>query len=154
MTLLDVVPAAGEDRAQVLRLAGALEDASEHPVARAVATGATEQVGTLPPVEGFTTVEGLGVQGVVDGHAVLVGRTRLLAEWSHALSPELERARAAAEAEGRTAVGRGGAPGGAAPGRVRGAGAGQGRRRGRGQGRRRGRLGRRRARGARRRRRG
>ncbi|HJX44723.1 MAG TPA: heavy metal translocating P-type ATPase, partial [Geodermatophilus sp.] len=104
MTLLDVVPAAGEDRAQVLRLAGALEDASEHPVARAVATGATEQVGTLPPVEGFTTVEGLGVQGVVDGHAVLVGRTRLLAEWSHALSPELERARAAAEAEGRTAV--------------------------------------------------
>jgi Cu+-exporting ATPase len=104
MTLLDVVPAAGEDRAQVLRLAGALEDASEHPVARAVATGATEQVGALPPVEGFTTVEGLGVQGVVDGHAVLVGRARLLAEWSSALSPELERARAAAEAEGRTAV--------------------------------------------------
>ncbi|HYO35115.1 MAG TPA: copper-translocating P-type ATPase, partial [Geodermatophilus sp.] len=108
MTLLDVVPAAGEDRAQVLRLAGALEDASEHPVARAVATGATEQVGTLPPVEGFTTVEGLGVQGVVTvdgvGHAVLVGRTRLLAEWSQHLPVELERAMAAAEAEGRTAV--------------------------------------------------
>jgi Cu+-exporting ATPase len=104
MTLLDVVPAAGEDRTQVLRLAGALEDASEHPVARAIAGGAAGQVGTLPPVEGFTNVEGLGVQGVVDGHAVLVGRTRLLAEWSQALPPELERARAAAEAEGRTAV--------------------------------------------------
>jgi Cu+-exporting ATPase len=104
MTLLDVVVAPAEDRAQVLRLAGALEDASEHPVAQAVARGAVEQVGTLPPVEGFTNVEGLGVQGVVDGHAVLVGRSRLLTEWSQHLPPELERAMAAAEAEGRTAV--------------------------------------------------
>ncbi|MGY1665007.1 heavy metal translocating P-type ATPase [Geodermatophilus sp. SYSU D00696] len=104
MTLLDVVVAPGEDRRQVLRLAGALEDASEHPVARAVATGAAEAVGDLPAVEGFTNVEGLGVQGVVDGHAVLVGRPRLLAEWSQPLGAELERARAAAEAEGRTAV--------------------------------------------------
>jgi Cu+-exporting ATPase len=104
MTLLDVVPAAGEDREQVLRLAGALEDASEHPIARAIAVGAAEQVGDLPAVEEFTNVEGLGVQGVVDGHAVLVGRTRLLAEWSQPLGPELEHARAAAEAEGKTAV--------------------------------------------------
>ncbi|WP_432482663.1 heavy metal translocating P-type ATPase [Kineococcus esterisolvens] len=108
MTLLDVVPAAGEDPLQVLRLAGALEDASEHPVARAVAEGARDRVGTLPAVEGFTNVEGLGVQGVVttDGrsHAVLVGRPRLLAERSQQLDDDLERARAAAEAEGRTAV--------------------------------------------------
>jgi P-type Cu+ transporter len=104
MTLLDVVVAPGEDREQALRLAGALEDASEHPIARAIATGAAEQVGTLPPVEGFSNVEGLGVQGVVDGHAVLVGRTRLLEDWSVRLSPELERAKAAAEAEGKTAV--------------------------------------------------
>ncbi|WNV77690.1 heavy metal translocating P-type ATPase [Geodermatophilus sp. DSM 44513] len=104
MTLLDVVPAAGEDAEQVLRLAGALEDASEHPIAQAIARGATERVGTLPAVEGFTNVEGLGVQGVVDGHAVLVGRTRLLAEWSLRLPADLERAMAAAEAEGRTAV--------------------------------------------------
>ncbi|MGY1643695.1 heavy metal translocating P-type ATPase [Geodermatophilus sp. SYSU D00703] len=103
MTLLDVV-APGEDRKRVLRLAGALEDASEHPIARAIAKGATDQVGTLPPVEGFANVEGLGVQGVVDGHAVLVGRTRLLEGWSVRLSPELERAKAAAEAEGKTAV--------------------------------------------------
>ncbi|TFV61934.1 UNVERIFIED_ORG: copper-translocating P-type ATPase [Bacillus sp. AZ43] len=104
MTLLDVVVAPGDDREQLLRLAGALEDASEHPIAQAIAKGATEAVGTLPPVEGFTNVEGLGVQGVVDGHAVLVGRARLLAEWSQHLSPQLARAMAAAEAEGRTAV--------------------------------------------------
>jgi Cu+-exporting ATPase len=104
MTLLEVVAAPGEDREQVLRLAGALEDASEHPIAQAIARDATERVGTLPPVEDFTNVEGLGVQGVVDGHAVLVGRTRLLAEWSQPLGPDLERAKAAAEAEGRTAV--------------------------------------------------
>jgi Cu+-exporting ATPase len=104
MTLLDVVPAADEDSGQVLRLAGALEEASEHPIARAIARGATERVGTLPPVEGFVNLEGLGVQGVVDGHAVLVGRPRLLADWSQALTPELQRAKATAEAEGRTAV--------------------------------------------------
>ncbi|WP_091366730.1 heavy metal translocating P-type ATPase [Geodermatophilus telluris] len=104
MTLLDVVLAAGEDRQQVLRLAGALEDASEHPIAQAIATGATAAVGHLPPVEGFTTIEGLGVQGVVDGHAVLVGRTRLLEDWSVHLGVDLGRAKAAAEAEGKTAV--------------------------------------------------
>jgi Cu+-exporting ATPase len=104
MTLLDVVPASGERPEEVLRLAGALEDASEHPIAQAIARGATERVGTLPPVEGFTNVEGLGVQGVVEGHAVLVGRTRLLADWSQRLPAELEQAKAAAEAEGRTAV--------------------------------------------------
>jgi Cu+-exporting ATPase len=109
MTLLDVVPAAGEDPEQVLRLAGALEDASEHPVARAVATGAAERVGALPTVEGFATVEGLGVQGAVPGEdgtsrAVVVGRPRLLEDRAQPLTPELERARAAAEAGGRTAV--------------------------------------------------
>src|SRR3712207_9368958 len=72
MPLLDAVPAAGEDPDQVLRLGGALEEASEHPIAQAIATGATARVGTLPPVEGFANLEGLGVQGVVDGHAVLV----------------------------------------------------------------------------------
>jgi Cu+-exporting ATPase len=104
MTLLDVVAVPGEDRDQVLRLAGALEDASEHPIAQAIAKDAAEQVGDLPPVEGFTNVDGLGVQGIVDGHAVLVGRPRLLAEWSQPLGADLERVRTAAEAEGRTAV--------------------------------------------------
>ncbi|CCH87063.1 copper-transporting P-type ATPase [Modestobacter italicus] len=104
MTLLDVVPASGEDADRMLRLAGALEDASEHPIAQAIAKGATERTGALPAVEGFTNVEGLGVQGIVDGHAVIVGRSRLFAEWSQQLPADIERAKAAAEAEGRTAV--------------------------------------------------
>ncbi|TFV79376.1 copper-translocating P-type ATPase [Blastococcus sp. CT_GayMR19] len=104
MTLLDVVPASGEDADRLLRLAGALEDASEHPIAQAIAKGATERTGALPPVEGFSNVGGLGVQGIVEGHAVIVGRSRLFAEWSQQLPAELERAKAAAEAEGRTAV--------------------------------------------------
>ncbi|WP_116453426.1 heavy metal translocating P-type ATPase [Blastococcus litoris] len=104
MTLLDVIPAAGEDVDRLLRLAGALEDASEHPIAQAIAKGATERTGALPAVDGFTNVEGLGVQGVVEGHAVIVGRSRLFAEWSQHLPAELESAKAAAEAEGRTAV--------------------------------------------------
>jgi Cu+-exporting ATPase len=104
MTLLDVVPVDGEDTREVLRLAGALEAASEHPVAQAVAAGAAERVGVLPPVADFRNVEGVGVSGVVDGHAVLVGRPALLADWSQALPEQLVRAKAAAEANGGTAV--------------------------------------------------
>ena len=104
MTLVDVVPAAGVEAAELLRYAGALEAGSEHPIARAVAAGAAERVGPLPSVEGFTNLEGLGVQGVVDGAAVLVGRARLLAEWSQPLDDDLERARVETEARGRTAV--------------------------------------------------
>ncbi len=108
MALLDVVAADGEDRALVLRLAGALEDASEHPIAKAVANAARDEGGRLPRVEDFANVEGLGVQGVVvDGdhsHAVLVGRPRLLEEWSQKLPAELEDAFAAAQAAGATAI--------------------------------------------------
>jgi Cu+-exporting ATPase len=108
MTLVDVVAASGEDADEVLRLAGALEDASEHPIAQAVATGARDRVGNLPTVEDFANLEGLGVQGVIsrDGrsHAVLVGRPQLLAEWSQHLPAELETAMAAAQATGGTAV--------------------------------------------------
>src|SRR4051794_14185024 len=104
MTLLDVVPAAGEDADRLLRLAGALESASEHPIAQAVAQGAAERTGDLPPVEDFANVEGLGVTGVVDGVAVVVGRRRLLADRSLSLSAELERAATEEEATGRTVV--------------------------------------------------
>ncbi|MFE2954354.1 heavy metal translocating P-type ATPase [Embleya sp. NPDC059267] len=104
MTLLDTHLAVGEDADEVLRLAGALENASEHPIAQAIAAGAAERVGDLPDPEDFANVEGLGVQGIVEGHAVLVGRTRLLAEWALELPVELERAMADAEALGRTAV--------------------------------------------------
>ncbi|NKY28240.1 heavy metal translocating P-type ATPase [Nocardia gamkensis] len=104
MTLLDVVPAEGEQVSRILELAGALEDSSEHPIAQAVAKGARERVGELKPVEDFANVEGLGVQGMVDGHAVLVGRARLLADWSQHLDDDLTQAMRAAEAEGKTAV--------------------------------------------------
>lgn len=104
MTLVDIVTEPGVDRAELLRLAGALEDASEHPIAQAIAKGATQEVGTLPIVEGFANIEGKGVQGVVDGHAVLVGRDSLLAEWSLQLSGELAATKARAEGEGKTVV--------------------------------------------------
>ena len=104
MTLLDVVAAEGEDVTEVLALAGALEDSSEHPIARAIAAGAREKTGTLRAVEDFSNIEGLGVQGVVDGHAVLVGRPRLLADWSLELGPALEHALNTAQSEGKTAV--------------------------------------------------
>ena len=104
MTLLDVVAAPGEDAGELLRLAGALEAASEHPIARAVARGAAERVGELPAVSGFANVEGLGVAGVVDGRSVVAGRRRLLAERGSPLPAELEQAASAAEAAGRTAI--------------------------------------------------
>ncbi|MFI8891807.1 heavy metal translocating P-type ATPase [Streptomyces paradoxus] len=104
MTLLAVHTAEGTDEAEVLRLAGALEHSSEHPIARAVADGALEKLGTLPTPEDFVNVPGLGVQGVVEGHAVLVGRERLLAEWAMELPEGPARARAAAEEAGRTAI--------------------------------------------------
>ncbi len=104
MTLLDVVPAAGQDAGEVLRLAGALEAASEHPIAQAVARGAAERIGNLPAVTDFANVEGLGVTGIVDGHAVVAGRRRLLADWSQPLPAELEEAASAAEAAGRTSI--------------------------------------------------
>ncbi|MEV0890876.1 heavy metal translocating P-type ATPase [Promicromonospora sp. NPDC050262] len=104
MTLQEAVPADGTSREELLRLAGALEDASEHPVAQAVAKGATQEVGDLPVPESFESVQGKGVQGVVDGHAVVVGRESLLADWSQYLPEDLARAKARAEGEGRTVV--------------------------------------------------
>ncbi|MFJ6485743.1 heavy metal translocating P-type ATPase [Streptomyces sp. NPDC091682] len=104
MTLDGVFPAAGVDEHELLRLAGSLEHASEHPIARAVAAGAAERAGSLPVPESFENVAGLGVQGVVDGHAVLVGREQLLADWSIELPAPLAGAKAAAEAAGSTAV--------------------------------------------------
>ncbi|RST00989.1 copper-translocating P-type ATPase [Streptomyces sp. WAC07149] len=104
MTLLRVHTAEGTDEAEVLRLAGALEHSSEHPIAQAVAAGAAARVGALPTPEDFANIPGLGVQGVVEGHAVLVGRGKLLADWAMELPVHLERAKSEAEAAGRTAI--------------------------------------------------
>jgi Cu+-exporting ATPase len=104
MGLTDVTLGADSDRGTVLRLAGALEDASEHPVAQAIARAARDELGALPAVEAFTNREGLGVEGVVEGHGVQVGRPALMAEWRLTVPPALDEARRAAEARGRTAV--------------------------------------------------
>ncbi len=104
MTLLAVHTADGTGEDDVLRLAGALEHSSEHPIAQAVASGAAARVGTLPAPEDFANIAGLGVQGIVEGHAVLVGREKLLDEWAMSLPEELRRAKAEAEAAGRTAI--------------------------------------------------
>jgi len=103
MALVAVHTVDGTDEAEALRLAGAVEDASEHPVAAAVARAAREK-GDLPAVEGFRNEAGLGVQGVVDGHAVLVGRPALMEQWSLTLPDELAARKAGAEELGRTAV--------------------------------------------------
>jgi len=98
MTLQEVYVAEGTDEQQLLRLAGALEHASEHPVARAVAAGAEERVGALPPAERFENVPGRGVRGRVEGREVAVGRLY------DTLPEELTRAASEAESRGRTAV--------------------------------------------------
>ncbi|MFD8481989.1 heavy metal translocating P-type ATPase [Kitasatospora sp. NPDC059673] len=102
MTLVGVHTTEGTTEDEALRLAGALEHASEHPIAQAVATAAQEKFGELKPVESFENLPGLGVQGMVEGHQVLAGRAALLADTP--LPPALASARAAAERAGRTAV--------------------------------------------------
>ncbi|KLI90473.1 heavy metal translocating P-type ATPase (plasmid) [Glutamicibacter sp. FR1] len=104
MTLVDVITEPGVDRAELLRFAGALEDSSEHPIAQAIAKGATQEIGQLPTPEDFANVEGKGVQGIVEGTAVIVGRESLLADWSQKLSLEIAQAKATAENEGKTVV--------------------------------------------------
>ena len=103
MALLDVTVADGVARADALRLVGALEDASEHPIGRAIAAAAAAE-GPLPAVTGFQNLEGLGVAGTVEGRVLVVGRPALLAERGLVLGPQLDQARRAAEEQGRTAV--------------------------------------------------
>jgi Cu+-exporting ATPase len=103
MSLVEVVPTEGEGAAQVLRLAGAVEDASEHPVARAVAEAA-RAAGALPAVEGFANTEGLGVSGTVAGRSVVVGRLRLLTDRGVSVPDSLTYAVESAQERGATAV--------------------------------------------------
>jgi P-type Cu+ transporter len=103
MALVDVVTTGEMTRDEALRLVGAVEHASEHPVARAIADAAAREH-TLPPVEAFTNREGLGVEGIVEGHALVVGRPSLLADWGLDLDARLAAAVVAAQAQGRTAI--------------------------------------------------
>ncbi len=107
MSVQDVVAAPGGSSPELLRLAGALEDASAHPIAVAVAAAAraAEQDAGLPSVDGFTSHDGYGVSGVVEGHAVVVGRrTWLSSQWALEPSPALVEVAESAEDEGRTPV--------------------------------------------------
>ncbi|MFN8149793.1 MAG: heavy metal translocating P-type ATPase [Solirubrobacterales bacterium] len=107
MTLVGVHVADGTDADEALALVGALEDASEHPVARAIAAGAKERGIELAVVESFTNREGLGVEGVVAGHAVVAGRPALLADWAQHLPPAIDAKRRELEAEGQTVIAAG-----------------------------------------------
>jgi Cu+-exporting ATPase len=105
MTLVELVLAEGVERADALRLAGAAEDASEHPIARAIAESARTELGDLPEVDAFANREGLGVEATVDGdRLVLAGRGLLLSEWDFEIPPALEAARVRAEQQGHTAI--------------------------------------------------
>jgi Cu+-exporting ATPase len=104
MALVDVVTDVGTDRATALRLVGAAEAASEHPIAQAVADGARAELGDLPPVTEFASTQGLGVTATVEGTRVVVGRATLLARHGLTVPAELDQARQAAEDAGRTAI--------------------------------------------------
>ena len=106
MSLVDVVAASGDDPAEVLCLAGVVEDASEHPVAAAITAGARKQLGaSLPWVTGFASHQGQGAHGMVDGRAVMVGRLGWFqAKWALRIPAELAARAAEAEATGQTAV--------------------------------------------------
>ncbi len=101
MSLTDLY---GADETEVLRLAAAVEHASEHPIARAIVAAAEERLGQLPPVEGFRNVEGLGVVGEVEGKTVLAGRTALLEQHDITVGDDFAQVKAAAEERGATAV--------------------------------------------------
>jgi Cu+-exporting ATPase len=104
MSLIDVVPAAGVEKTEALRLAATLENASEHPIAAAIAAGARDRGIDLGSVDGFQNVAGRGVRGTVDSLAVLAGRPAWLGEQGMLLPAELEAAVDNAEGAGRTAV--------------------------------------------------
>ncbi|MEH3053635.1 MAG: heavy metal translocating P-type ATPase [Patulibacter minatonensis] len=102
--LIQPAAATGTTRAELLGVAGALEDASEHPVGQAIVRSAREAGADLPRAEAFENVAGLGVQGIVGGRAVQIGRARLMAQWGLAIPTDLAEAQATAEASGATAV--------------------------------------------------
>jgi Cu+-exporting ATPase len=104
MALADIITTSATTVDEALHLAGSLEDASEHPIAQAIAAGARERNIQLSPVEAFANTQGLGVHGMVDGHGVVAGRERFLEDWSLHLPDELRAAKDDAEAAGRTAI--------------------------------------------------
>jgi len=103
MTLQDVITE-GTSEEEVLRLAGAVEDASEHPVGQAVARAAAARLGALPPTGEFTALPGAGVRGTVGDREITVGRLDLFAHLGLVIPAPLRQAAGTAEESGRTAV--------------------------------------------------
>ncbi|HKN97207.1 MAG TPA: heavy metal translocating P-type ATPase [Pseudonocardiaceae bacterium] len=104
MAVVDVAPAAGVTRAELLAAAGAVEDASEHAVATAIVTLARRELPEVPAVTSFVSLAGLGASGMVDGRRVVVGSARLMASRSIPVPDELESRRLEWETSGRTTV--------------------------------------------------
>jgi len=104
MTLIDVIFTKETNRSEVLKLVGALENASEHPIAQAIAMGAKNELGQLLSVESFVSKAGLGVQGVVNAHVVIAGRSAHLDEQGMPLNSKMQAAKELAEANGQTAI--------------------------------------------------
>jgi len=104
MSVHQLVVADGVDEEEALRIIGALEDASEHPIGRAIAAAARERVGQLPVPEAFQNHQGRGVEGMIEGRLAVAGRASLLEEWRFALPGRLADAMREAESDGRTAV--------------------------------------------------
>ncbi len=110
MTVQDIITTPGEgdeagaDEKEVLLLAGAVEDASEHPIGQAIARQAAARLGGLPPVTGFTSLPGAGVRGNVTGREVTIGSPQFLGEQGLAIAAGFRAAVAAAESAGHTAV--------------------------------------------------
>ena len=104
MQLIDVVVASGANRSEVLKLAGALEHASEHPVARAIANAARKEFGTLPNVSEFVSSPGMGTSGIVDGHKIMVGRESLFSKTLVIIPADLRESLVHARNGGNTAV--------------------------------------------------
>ncbi|MBL3688492.1 copper-translocating P-type ATPase [Leucobacter chromiireducens subsp. chromiireducens] len=104
MSLAEVVAAPGTEHADLLRRVGAVEAASEHPIAQAIARGAAAELGELPEVSDFRNTAGHGVTGAVDDTPVIVGRAALLADWGVAPGPELLTERDRLEGTGHTVV--------------------------------------------------
>jgi heavy metal translocating P-type ATPase len=104
MTVTEAMAAPGTGQAELLRYAGAVEQASEHPIAAAISEAASVRVGTLPVAEGFQALPGLGARAVVDGHQVIVGREKLLRDQGTDIPPGLAGQWGSWEQDGRTAV--------------------------------------------------
>lgn len=104
MSVVQVVPRDAADEEELVRMAAAAEASSEHPIGQAISTYGRERLGELPTPESFSARAGLGIEAVIQGHAVVVGRPSFIADWGVHLTGELEAKAADLETKGSTVV--------------------------------------------------